>query len=52
MIEIENEINYDEAISDTQVKFFSTLFSQFPKKVRLKDGEKSIYDLATQYFVF
>lgn len=45
-------IKYDEWISDSQVKFFSTLFSQFPKKKTTKIWDRNIYDLATQYFVY
>jgi len=45
-------INNDESISDIQVKFLSSLFSQAPKKIRTNIEERKIHDIATQYFVF
>lgn len=48
----ENGLINKKNISDKQVKFFSWLFSQVPKKITTNIWVRDIYDLATQYFVY
>lgn len=48
----ENGLINNKNIADKQVKFFSWLFSQVPKKITTNIWVRDIYDLATQYFVY
>jgi len=48
----ESSILLEKNITDKQIKFFSWLFSQVPKKITTNIWVREIYDIATQYFIY